>query len=50
MSREDLKDIISRVLDRLQNEAPTPACLFGDQPSCDDNCDMTTRYAVGEEG
>jgi len=22
MSREDLKDIISRVLDRLQNEAP----------------------------
>jgi hypothetical protein len=48
MSREDLKDIISRVLDRLQNEAPQPACLFSDGP-CDSPCDVTTRYAVGEE-
>ncbi len=48
MSREDLKDIISRVLDRLQNEAPQPACLFADSPC--DSCDVTTRYAVGEEG
>ncbi len=46
MSREDLKDIIRRVLDRLQDEAPTPACLFGDAPECD----VTTYYAVGEEG
>jgi hypothetical protein len=42
MSREDLKDIIARVLDRL---APTPACVYGDAP-----CDATTRYAIGEEG
>ncbi len=44
MSREDLKDIIRRVLDRLQDESPTPACLFGDS-----ECDMTTKYAVNEE-
>jgi hypothetical protein len=44
MSREDLKDIIRRVLDRLQDESPAPACLFGDN-----DCDMTTKYAINEE-
>ena len=46
MTREDLKEIITRVLERIQDdeEAPKPACLFGD------TCDATTRYAVGEEG
>jgi hypothetical protein len=48
MSREDLKDIIARVVDRLQTEAPKPACIFGD--NCDNSCDVTTYYAVGEEG
>ncbi|MCU0692086.1 MAG: hypothetical protein MUF54_11850 [Polyangiaceae bacterium] len=47
MSREDLKDIIARVVDRLQTEAPKPACLMGD--GCDNPCDTTTRYAIGEE-
>lgn len=51
MSREDLKEIISRVVARLEEEAPKPACFFSDNP-CDqcDECDITTFYAVGEEG
>jgi hypothetical protein len=53
MSREDLKDIIKRVLENLQqdqdSDSPTTACIFYDKPPCD-NCDVTTRYAVGEEG
>jgi hypothetical protein len=28
-------------------EAPQPACIFGDDV---DQCDMTTKYAIGEEG
>jgi hypothetical protein len=50
MSRNELKDIIARVIVRLENEAPKPACLFNDNPPDPDPCDMTTRYAVGEEG
>lgn len=48
MSREDLKEIIGRVLVRLQDEAPKPACIWADNPC--DTCDATTRYAIGEEG
>ncbi len=49
MTREELKEIIRRVFERLQEEpedAPAPACIFKDQP---DPCDVTTYYAVGEE-
>lgn len=51
MSRNDLKEIIARVVERLAEDTPKPACLYSDS-SCDtcDGCDMTTRYAVGEEG
>jgi hypothetical protein len=50
MSRDDLKDILCRVIENLSNdEAPEAGCLFGDQ-SDPDPCDVTTRYAVGEEG
>ena len=46
MTKEELKDIIIAVIEKLQEdeEAPQPACIFGDTP-----CDVTTRYAVGEE-
>ena len=48
MTREELKEIIARVIEQVQDdEAPKPACLFGDEP---DPCDMTTFYGVGEEG
>ncbi len=48
MDREDLKDVIQRVLDKLRqapaDERPIPACVFDDGP-----CDTTTRYAIDEE-
>ena len=49
MTREELKEIINRVIDRIQDEreGPKPACLFGDEG---EPCDYTTEYAVGEEG
>lgn len=64
MSRDELKEIICRVVDTMQRrahegETPRPACIFGDGGSpCDSNpcdvapppCDVTTYYAVGEEG
>ena len=46
MSREDLKEIIGRVLVRLQQQAPRPACLWVDDP---EPCDTTTRYGINEE-
>lgn len=47
MSREELKEIILNVLKTIEDEeaeAPVPACFHGD------NCDATTKYAIGEEG
>ena len=50
MNRDDLKEVICRVIDALQQgDTPTPGCIFGDHP-CDNPCDITTHYAVGEEG
>ena len=49
MDRQDLKEIIRRIIKKVQQEAdrdaPRPACIFND------NCDggPTTMYAVGEE-
>ena len=45
MSREELKDIVCAVVERLGKDAPTPACglFWADDPQ------PTTRYAVGEE-
>jgi len=49
MERQDLKEIIHRIIKKVQEEAdkdaPQPACIFND------NCDggPTTMYAVGEE-
>ena len=47
MTRQELKEIIIDVMEQLEEpcEAPKPACLFSDNP-----CDVTTFYAVGEEG
>ena len=54
MTREDLKEVISRVIERMSDEqqcTPTPGCIYSDAPQCGDNsCDVTTYYAVGEEG
>ena len=46
MSRDELKEIIRRVIVQMQDDTPQPACLFGDGAT---PCDTTTRYAVGEE-
>ena len=49
MDRQDLKEIIHRIIKQVQEEtdrdAPQPACIFND------NCDggPTTKYAIGEE-
>jgi hypothetical protein len=51
MSREDLKEIVVKVVERLQQEqdAPSTGCTFKD--SCGvDTCDATSLYAIGEEG
>lgn len=50
MDREDLRDLIRRIVAKMRAEAdgegaPVPACVFGDQM-----CDASTEYAVGEEG
>ena len=52
MNRDELKEVICRIIDQLQDEeAPTPGCIFHDAPEPGPgNCDMTTYYAVGEEG
>ena len=47
MTKEELKEIIARVLKRIQDEeTPKPACLFGDWP----DCDYATDYGIGEVG
>jgi hypothetical protein len=45
MTRQELKEIIFTVIEKLQNPTPAPACgiLWNDQPTA------TTLYAVGEE-
>ena len=48
MDRADLVEIIRRVIEKVKAEAPEPACLF--YSDYNDNCDVTTRYAIGEEG
>ena len=55
MTRTELKEVICRVIDKMQqsdDNTPAAGCLFAD--NCDsapcDNCDVTTRYAIGEEG
>lgn len=50
MNREELKEILERIVSKME-EAPKTACIWGDD-ACDQNpdCDMTTFYAVGEEG
>lgn len=52
MSRDELKEIIRAVVDKLhdeeqkERETPSAACIWGDGGGCD----VTTKYAVGEEG
>ena len=49
MSRDELKEIVIRVVEHMAGEGDSPsgACIFSDTP-CD--CDgYTTYYAVGEE-
>ena len=48
MNRNELKEIIIRVIDRMgetEDETPELGCLFGDG-----NCDATTKYGINEEG
>lgn len=50
MSRDEMKEILGRIIEKLRKcteEAPTPACIFEDNPC--DQCDITTFYGVGEE-
>ncbi|MBN1696647.1 MAG: hypothetical protein JW881_03945 [Spirochaetales bacterium] len=55
MTRKELKDIISRVIHKLNDEAPSPACglFWADDPNPAPDPDPdpapTTRYAIGEE-
>jgi hypothetical protein len=48
MNRQDLKDIILAVIDKMQNESPRPACAF---LWSDDTWGpaYTTYYGVSEE-
>ncbi len=47
--REEMKEIIGRVLQRIltgvEHASPQTACIFSDLPACD----VTTDYAIGEE-
>ncbi|MBN1696648.1 MAG: hypothetical protein JW881_03950 [Spirochaetales bacterium] len=45
MTRKELKEIIVSVIERLRENAPSPACgvLWADEPI------VTTYYAIGEE-
>lgn len=48
MTRKELKEIIVKVINKLQKKAetaPTPACLYNDGL-----CDVTTKYGINEEG
>ena len=47
MTRTELKEIVSRIIDKMattEDDTPANACVWGD-----DGCDVTTRYAIGEE-
>lgn len=48
MTRDELKEIIGRIIKKIREneETPTLACIFNDVPECDT---VTTYYAVGEE-
>ena len=50
MTRDELKEIISRITKTMEERTPEAACLFGDGACQDDSCDVTTYYAMGEEG
>ena len=46
MSRDELKEIVIRIIERVIDEqSPGAACIFSDTP-CDG---VTTYYGVGEE-
>jgi hypothetical protein len=46
MSRDELKEIVRRVIERIVEvtEAPGAACIFSDDP-----CDITSAYSINEE-
>lgn len=57
MTREDLKEIIALVIEKMDRTTPTPACglLWTDEPQVTTlysvgEEDMTTLYGIGEEG
>jgi hypothetical protein len=52
MSRDELKEVITRIIDQMQDveETPAPGCIFHDSPCDATPCDATTKYAIGEEG
>jgi len=54
MTRDELREIISRITKTIGERTPETACLFFDggckDTPCKDACDVTTYYAVGEEG
>lgn len=50
MTREEMKEIICRIVEKLRKtaEAPPPACIFEDNP-CDVGPNPSTLYGMGEE-
>ena len=46
MTREDLKEIIERVLDSVEKKSPEAACLFWDCADCNDSCDIVLKYGI----
>lgn len=48
MTRQDLKEIILSVIDKMQKESPRPACAFL-WSDYDVVVGVTTVYGVGEE-
>ena len=50
MTRQDLKEIIVRVIEQVGEDEVTPVagCIYQDTPP--EPCDATTWYGIGEEG
>ena len=50
MNREELKELIVRVIERMvenePGETPVVGCIYKDAP---DPCDASTLYGIGEE-
>ena len=51
MNREELKEIIHRIVKKVDEKLPDTGCFWGDcEDAPPDPCDITTYYGMGEEG